>query len=214
MTKSLKVDIMLGVFIASLIAANLLGTKITTFFGVAVSVGIFAYPITFLITDIIAETLGRDRSKQFLYAGLVAQILVLAVVLIAIELPANARFELNEEYGKIFGNSARIIIASLTAFLISQSHDIWIFHKLKAKFENRMLWLRNNISTMISQFIDTTLFMFIAFYMVTPKFDAAFIFSLIIPYWIFKVVFAALDTPLIYAGVRWLKRSPETSEKE
>ena len=71
--------------------------------------------------------------------------------------------------------------------------------------KGKYLWLRNNLSTVISQLIDTTLFMFIAFYMVTPQFTAPFIIELIIPYWLFKVGFAFIDTPLVYLGVKWLK---------
>lgn len=209
MTQSQKTDILLGIFIASLIAANLLGSKIALLFNISVSVGIFAYPITFLVTDIIEEVHGKKKSQQFLVSGVIAQLLVLAVVLIAIKLPPAGRFELNSEYGKIFGNSARIIIASLTAFILSQTHDIWAFNFWRKKTNGRFLWMRNNLSTIASQFIDTTIFMFIAFYNVTPKFDAAFIFSLIIPYWIFKIVFALLDTPLIYAGVKWLNKNNE-----
>jgi len=69
-----------------------------------------------------------------------------------------------------------------------------------------MLWLRNNLSTIVSQFIDSTVFMFVAFYALTPKFTVAFIFSLIIPYYLFKVAFAVLDTPFVYLGVKWLKK--------
>ncbi|MFA5318721.1 MAG: queuosine precursor transporter [Patescibacteria group bacterium] len=73
------------------------------------------------------------------------------------------------------------------------------------KIGGKWLWLRNNASTIISQFIDTNVFMFIAFYNLTPKFTAAFVFSLVIPYYLFKVLFALLDTPFVYLGVKWLK---------
>jgi len=75
------------------------------------------------------------------------------------------------------------------------------------------LWLRNNLSTIFSQLIDTTIFMFLAFYKIAPKFTVTFIISLIIPYWIFKVVFAIVDTPLCYLGVRWLKNEKSEPDK-
>jgi len=93
----------------------------------------------------------------------------------------------------------------LVAFTLSQTHDIWAFNFWKQKTKGRFLWLRNNLSTIVSQFIDSTIFMFIAFYAITPKFTVGFIFSLIIPYWLFKIAFAILDTPLVYAGVKWLR---------
>lgn len=205
-----KFAILSSVFVAALIAANLLGTKITTILGVSVSVGIFAYPLTFLITDAIEEVFGKKKATELVYGALVAQILVLAIVAIAIALPPAGRYEHNDSYTLVFGNSARIIIASLTAFLLSQTHDIWAFNFWKEKTHGKFLWLRNNASTIASQFIDTVIFMFIAFYQVTPKFDVAFLFSLIIPYWLFKVAFAIMDTPFVYALVAWL-RHPNNS---
>ena len=84
-------------------------------------------------------------------------------------------------------------------------HDVISFDFWKNKTNGKMLWLRNNASTIVSQAIDSTLFMFIAFYGVSPKYDVAFIITLIIPYYVLKVLLAILDTPLVYAGVKWLK---------
>jgi len=201
-----KLAALSSIFVAALVAANLLGTKITTILGVSVSVGIFAYPLTFLITDAIEEVFDKEKAKHLMRGALVAQILVLIIVAIAIKLPPAARFEQNDAYVSIFSNSVRIIIASLTAFFLSQTHDIWAFSFWKQKTHGRFLWLRNNLSTVVSQFIDTIIFMFIAFYQITPKFDVAFLFSLIIPYWLFKVAFALIDTPFVYGLVYWLKK--------
>lgn len=201
-----KTDILIGLFITALIAANLLGTKITSLFGVAVSVGIFAYPITFLITDIIAEVHGKKKSFNLVLAGFISLLVLLGLTQLSVSLPANAHFQLDESYRQIFQGSVRIILASLTAFILSQLHDVWAFHRLKEKTSGKFLWLRNNLSTIVSQFLDTIIFMFIAFYQITPKFDALFIWQLILPYYLFKVAFAALDTPFVYLGVRWLKK--------
>ncbi|OJI07641.1 transporter [bacterium CG10_46_32] len=209
-----KFAILSAVFVAALIAANLLGTKITTILGISVSVGIFAYPLTFLITDAIEEVFGKDKAKQLMYSALVAQILVLIIVAIAVVLPPAARYEHNDAYTLVFSNSIRIIVASLIAFFVSQTHDIWAFNFWKEKTHGKFLWLRNNASTIISQFIDTVIFMFIAFYHVTPKFDAVFLFSLIIPYWLFKVAFALIDTPIIYVLVAWLKHPNNSAHTE
>ena len=206
MTSDKKIAILSAIFVAALIAANLLGTKITSFFGIAVSVGIFAYPITFLITDALEEVFGKKTVTNLMYATIIAQILVLILVAVSVQLPPADRYSDNESYGLVFSNSMRIIIASLVAFFLSQTHDIWAFNFWKEKTKGKFLWLRNNLSTVISQFVDSTIFMFIAFYQITPKFDVGFIFSLIIPYWIFKIVFALIDTPIVYVIVAWLKK--------
>jgi len=200
-----KTMMLLGIFIAALVLANLLGTKITTLFGVSVSVGIFAYPITFLCTDIVAEVRGKKITKEFVKIGLVVLLITMGLVALSVFMPPADRYSDNDAYRTVFGNSLRMVLASITAFTFAQLHDIWAFHFWKKQTRGKMLWFRNNISTVVSQFIDTTIFMFIAFYMMTPKFDVSFIFALIIPYWLFKVLFAFLDTPLVYLGVRWLK---------
>jgi len=205
-----KVMVLIGIFVAALVTANLLGTKITTLFGVSVSVAIFAYPLTFLVTDIIEEVYGRQIARRFILLGIVTLLLMLLLVLIATALPAAERYTSNEAYRTIFGQSTRMILASLVAFLLAQLHDVWAFAFLKVKTHGKALWLRNTLSTSISQLIDTVVFMFIAFYQVSDKFDVAFVISLIIPYWLFKVAFAIIDTPLVYAGVRWLRGGTTT----
>ncbi len=211
MTKSqeTKLFVLFGLFLSGLIAANLLGVKITSLFSekLRVSVGIFAYPITFLVTDIVAEVFGKEKSKKFVLAGIFALVLLFLLTALSVWLPAHQSYlENNDAYETIFNASLRMTIASLVAFILSQINDIWAFHLLKRKTKGRYLWLRNNLSTIISQLIDTSVFMFIAFYQITPDFNVPFIISLIIPYWIFKIIFAILDTPLVYLGVWWLKK--------
>lgn len=201
-----KTSILFALFITALVAANLLGTKITTLAGISVSVGIFAYPITFLITDIIEEVHGKEKAKHLILAGFISLIVLLALIFLSVNLPAATRYAYNAEYVLIFSSSMRMVIASLVAFVIAQTHDVWAFNFWKQKTHGKYLWLRNNASTMVSQLMDTTLFMFIAFYQMTPKFTAAFIVSLIIPYYAMKVLFALGDTPFIYVGVKWLKK--------
>ena len=204
-----KLSILSSIFVSALIAANLLGTKITTILGISVSVAIFAYPITFLITDAIEEVFEEKPATHLMYGSMIALILILIITAISIVLPSAERYEYNDAYTTIFSSSIRMIIASIIAFFLSQTHDIWAFNFWKNKTKGKFLWLRNNLSTIVSQFIDTTIFMFIAFYQITPKFDISFIFSLIIPYWIFKVVFAIMDTPLVYGLVWWLKKDKQ-----
>ena len=201
----LKTDLLLGFFICSLILANTLGTKITTLFNVRVSVGILFIPILFLVTDIIAEVYGEKKAKSFVYIAIVVLLFTWIMMYISIKMPPNAIWDNQEAFTSVFGSSLRMIIASMIAFVISQFHDIWAFMFWKKKTHGKYLWLRNNLSTITSQLIDTVIFMFIAFYKITPKFTVLFIISLIIPYWIFKVVFALVDTPFIYLGVKWLR---------
>jgi len=206
MDNTFKIHLLLAVFVGLLIGMNLLGGKIIGLWGISTSVAIFMVPFAFLITDVIAEVRGARAARQFVVAGIVALFFTLFFVSIFVALEPHERYSHDEEYRTIFGASLRIIIASITAFFLSQFHDIWAFGWWKKKTQGRMLWLRNNLSTMVSQGIDTLVFMYIAFYQVAPQFDAVFILQLALPYYLLKVLFAALDTPLVYLGVSWLKK--------
>ncbi|MCB1197272.1 MAG: queuosine precursor transporter [Bdellovibrionota bacterium] len=200
-------QLLLGLFVGLLVGMNLLGGKITTLFGVSVSVSIFMMPLSFLITDIVAEVYGRDAAKAFVHIGLITLLIILAFTIVFTHLPPHPRYPYNEAYVTVFGSSIRILFASCIAFFISQLHDIWAFEFWRNKTQGRWLWLRNNLSTGVSQAIDTLLFMLIAFYQTTPKFDVAFILQLAIPFYLFKLGFALLDTPFVYLGVYYLTKN-------
>ncbi|MFH1364449.1 MAG: queuosine precursor transporter [Candidatus Aenigmatarchaeota archaeon] len=201
-----KILILSSIFIAALITANLLGGKLINILGITVSVGIFMYPITFVVTDILEEVEGKKRVKGLVYAGFIALVFTLFFVYISRLIPPDPVYLNNEMYLEVFNNSMRVIIASIVAFSISQLHDIWAFNKWKKKTKGKYLWLRNNASTIVSQLIDSTIFMFIAFYMVNPNLTTFKIIEMIIPYWLLKVSIAFIDTPFVYAGVKWLRR--------
>ncbi len=205
LTQEQKLQILLGVFVGAIVAANLLGTKIANIWIAVASVGIFMYPITFLVTDVVEDVFGKEKVKGFVIAGFLSIVLVMLLTVLSVMLPPASRYASNEAFLEVFNPSIRIMIASLIAFLLAQYHDIWAFNFWKKKTKGRFLWLRNNLSTVVSQFIDTTVFMFIAFYMATPTYTVDFIFALIIPYYLLKVFVAICDTPFVYLGVWWLK---------
>lgn len=200
---------LISVFSAMLIGMNLLGGKIVTVFSVAASVGVFMVPITFAITDITTELYGRSFSRKLTFAGMLAILVIMLYSLIFVALPPNVRFSNNDAYGIVFGTSLRIMLASIIAFSLAQLEDILIFERIRKMTKGKYLWLRTNLSTFASELVDTTVFMFIAFYQVTPKFDALFVIQMIIPYLLLKIAFAVLITPVVYGGVRLLKQKGE-----
>ncbi len=195
-----------ALYITSMVLVNTIGSKIITLFGVRVSVGIFFMPVLYLVTDIVGEVKGHKNATIFVRMSIFMLVLLFVMTGISVQIPAHPSWDLQEQYRQIFGMSMRMSFASLVSFAISQNIDIQIFMLFKKISGGKNLWLRNNVSTMVSQFVDTVIFMFIAFYHLTPKFTVAYVFSLIIPYWIFKVIFALVDTPLCYLGVKWLSK--------
>ncbi|MDK2975286.1 MAG: queuosine precursor transporter [Methanofollis sp.] len=170
-----------------------------------VSVAIFSYPITFLVTDIVAEVYGKRRTADLVAAGTIALIFVLGLTALSVALPSADRFPYGDAYADIFGLSTRLLVASIISFWVSQVHDLRVFHFLKERTAGRHLWLRNNLSTIGSQLVDTTLFMFIGFFGAAPQYTAAFVAAMIVPYWLVKVAVALMDTPFCYLGVRWVR---------
>ena len=201
-------------FAGTIVAANLMGTKVIPFFTIGTyqltgSVGIFLFPLSFLITDIVTEIYGAKATRALITGTLIVLLVVLGVTGLATVLPPAERFAAqNDAYVGVFRSSLRIIVASIVAFTLSQYHDVWAFDFWKKKTNGRFLWLRNNASTMVSQLIDTVIFMLIAFWGVSERFTLGFVLgSMVPPYYLLKVLAAALDTPLVYLGVSLLRQS-------
>lgn len=185
------------IFVVSLIIANIVASKIVSFWGLVIPAAIVAYPITFLITDVIGEIWGKEEANKTVTTGFICQLVSLILIGLAILLPV-AEFANNQaEFTAILGQSFRCVAASLVAYLCSQTWDVFVFHKLKEKCGDKHKWIRNNASTMTSQIIDTAIFITIAFYGSVPS-----IITMILSQYIIKVVYAALDTPFFYLMTR------------
>jgi hypothetical protein len=202
-----------ALFTGSVVAANLIGIKVIPFvqigaFELSGSVGILLFPLSFLVTDIIAEVYGPRTTRALVAGTLVVLVLVLAVTALATVLPPAGRFaQLNDAYTTVFRSTLRILIASIIAFVISQFHDVWAFSFWKKRTQGRFLWLRNNLSTIVSQGLDTVVFMLIAFWGVSDRFTLAYVLgSMVPPYYLLKILAAFFDTPLVYLGVWVLRR--------
>lgn len=205
---------MATLFAGSIVAANLMGTKVIPFFTIAGfqftgSVGIFLFPLSFLITDIVAEIYGPKATRALVTGTLVVLLVVLAATALATVIPPAERYApFNDSYLMIFRSSLRILAASIVAFTVSQYHDVWAFTFWKKKTRGRFLWLRNNASTMVSQLIDTVVFMLIAFWGQSERFTLVYVLgSMVPPYYLIKVLAAFVDTPLVYLGVNALRKA-------
>ncbi|WP_269848841.1 queuosine precursor transporter [Methanosarcina horonobensis] len=199
-----KIQLLLTMFVSSLLLGNLLGSKLIEIFGIVTSVGLLGYPPTFLITDIVEEVRGKEVTKIFVHAGFLALCIAAFFVFVSTGLPPSPYIRIMRLIITFFSSSLRIILASMIAFTISQHYDIWAFNFWKKKTNGKYLWLRNNLSTIVSQLLDSIIFTFIAFYHATPELGAVSIFYMVLPLWALKIIFALLDTPFVYLGVRWL----------
>jgi uncharacterized integral membrane protein (TIGR00697 family) len=214
MFKINKFDLLVAIYIFCIVASELMGGKtfyLTNFGGYRLnaSVAIFLLPIIFTINDIIVEVHGKERARSLIRSSLVVITMLIIFSVIATLLPPSARFAGNEKaYDTIFAISIRFSLASLTAFALAEFCDVFIFNKLRERLGKKKLWFRNNASNFIAQFIDTSVFMILAFYTLgKPVSDnLVFILGLILPYWLLKCSMSVFGTPLAYFGVSWLKK--------
>ena len=201
----LKIIILLSIFISSIIVANLIaGVKLVNLLGFIVPAGFLAYAITFPITDIVDEVYGRRLATYFVWAGFIANIVALILIWAGLVMPPLSP-EMQQVYAKAFVPMTRIVFASMVAYLISQHHDVWAFIMWKKVTNGKHLWIRNNASTIISQGIDTVIFITLAFYGVIPN---NVLLTMISAQWIWKVIVALLDTPFVYLGVKLVSYKP------
>ena len=181
-----------GIFITSLLIANVVSAKIVTFGGLVIPAAIVAYPLTFLMTDIIGEIWGKEQANQSVKLGFICQIISLVLIGLAILLPVAPFADNQAEFKGIMAQSFRVVAASLVAYYCSQSWDVWVFHKIREKGTGNK-WLRNNLSTMTSQIIDTAIFITIAFIGTVPN-----IWVMIGSQYLIKCIYALLDTIPFY----------------
>ncbi|MFL3006631.1 MAG: queuosine precursor transporter [Candidatus Neomarinimicrobiota bacterium] len=208
--------ILAGIFIASLVSCNLIFQKFFTWtpFGLytfELSVGILPYPITFLVTDLISELYGKKKADQVVISGLIASVFVMGVVLLANYVPNTPWSPVNNElFEKVFGLQGPAVFASMIAYLSAQFIDVRVFHFWKKLTKGKHLWLRNNGSTFVSQFVDTAAVLIllcsagvIEWSRFLPLLENGFLF---------KIMVALIDTPIIYGVIHLLKGKIEIAK--
>ena len=205
-----------ALFITSLVVSNLIFQKFfywypfgdVEFLGAKffeVSVGILPYPITFLITDIISEIYGKKKANQVVTNGIFASIFSLGIIYVANQVPAIENSPINDQlFTQVFGQTALAVLASMLAYLAAQYIDIQVYHFWKKLTKGKMLWLRNNFSTLTSQAVDTftVLFLLCSFEILPWEVFG----KLFISGFAFKMFIALLDTPLMYLAVFWFRK--------
>jgi len=210
--------ILAALFIASLVASNLIFQKFFyfDFFGwytFEVSVGILPYPLTFLITDTISEIYGKKKANLVVTAGIFASAFSLLIILASDAVPATSWSPIdNDTFNLVFGATGIAVFASMAAYLLAQYVDIHIYHFWKKLTQGKHLWLRNNFSTFSSQFIDTlsVLVLLCTF----GKIEWSNFTGLLISGFLYKVLVALLDTPLLYVIVYGFKARFNLSTNE
>lgn len=223
--------VLAGVFLCAMTLLNIIGiTRFVQLGPMQLAVGVLAYPLTFLCTDLISELYGRGRANFMVSVGLGLNIFILGVMwlgnaLPAVELGAQPPWQTLalasdvalpsgasvsgsvELFYLIYANTSGAVVASMLAYVLAQYVDVYLFHWIKSKTGGKHLWLRNNGSTMVSQLVDSATVISVTFGAAVLAGDMAIgvVFGLMLSNYFFKLVSALVDTPLIYLLVAKLR---------
>lgn len=193
-----KMGLFIWVPIAGIVA-NIQVIQTIELFGFTATLGNIVYASSFLVTDILSENYGKKEANKAIWIGFFSLIAMTILMNLALFFNPTSEAFSQDTYKSIetiFSFMPRIVLASLVAYILSQKHDIWAFHFWKKRFSStKTLWVRNNLSTMVSQLLDSLVFTIIAFYGV---FEMEILIEIFATTYILKWLVAASDTPFIY----------------
>jgi len=190
----------IGIYI---ILANIFVLKQISLFGLAATGGNALYGAIFLATDLLNEHYGRKEAQRAVWFGWISALIFLVASQFFLMFAPSVDDFVDPAMKTMFSLTPRIVIGSLVAYLISQTHDVYAFSAWKKRTNGRYLWLRNNASTVVSQLIDSVIFSFIAFWGVFPT---SVVLEIALTTYLLKIIVAAIDTPFIYLSYRIKKR--------
>ena len=196
-----------GVVIFSLLLANIMGPKLTVVAGLQTSMGVILYSSIFFATDLLSEKYGRAEAQRAVMLGFYVSIALVVMTQISMlflpsTMPETSAFAQSVHAATVtlFDYTPRFVFGSLLAYLLSQSFDVWLFHKIREATDGKHLWLRNTGSTLISQILDTVIYGLVVWWGLV---DFTTAMQLAAAKYVFKFAIAVIDTPFIYWAVGW-----------
>lgn len=191
-------SILQALFVTCIIVTNIVAAKVVFIFGLQMPADFIYYSACFLITDIIGEVYGREKATETVMLGFLGSVTATVMIYVSRMLPAaDFSIEVQGAMDTFFANNPRIVFASMIAFLVSQNIDVIVFNKIGVKMHGKHKWIRNNVSTIFSQLLDSTLFCVIAFYGIIPN-----LIHMILSQYALKIFAAIIDTPIFYILTR------------
>ena len=195
--------------VLGIVLGNLQGGKVSEleFFGhsFTVSMGAILYSGIYFATDVLNEKFGRAEANRAVMLGFVANVAVMITLVLSVQFkPSNitgSALEVHKAISTLAIYSPAFVIGSLTAYLISQTFDVWLFHKIRSYTGESKLWLRNNLSTITSQLLDTMIYQFT--WVIATGMEWKVAFLLAVTKYVFKVLMALVDTVFIYWVRKW-----------
>ncbi len=192
-----------SLFVATLVASNIIAVKIAAVGPFSVPAAIVIFPLAYLFGDVLTEVWGYRVARMVIWTGFLANIVVVLFIAAAIAIPSDPHYTDQSAYSRVLGESPRLVAASLTAYLLGEFLNAFVLARLKVATRGRMLWTRTIGSTLVGQGVDSAVFITLAFAGTQPW---SLLLVIIRDVWIVKVLYEVIATPITYALVTLLKR--------
>ncbi len=197
----------MALFVTILLCSNVIGAaKIATVWGFTFGAGVLFFPISYIFNDVLTEVYGYARARKVVWAGFGAIIFASFMSWVVVTLPPAAGWKDQAAYQTVFGQTPRIVFASLTAFFVGEFANSYVLARMKVKTNGRHLWARTIGSTIIGEGVDSAVFYPVAFLGV---WETSLVMTVMVNNYLLKVLWEALVTPVTYRVVGFLKRAED-----
>ncbi len=200
-------DLVMALFVTILLCSNVIGAaKVATLWGFTFGAGVLFFPISYIFNDVLTEVYGYARARKVVWAGFGAIIFASFMSWVIVSLPPAMGWNDQPAYETVFGQTPRIVFASLTAFFVGEFANSYVLAKMKVRTNGRHLWMRTIGSTIIGEGVDSIVFYPVAFLGV---WDNQLVLTVMMSNYVIKVAWEALVTPVTYKVVGFLKRAEQ-----
>jgi len=197
-------DLIMAAFVTVLLCSNVIGAeKVVKLLGFSFGAGILFFPISYFFNDVLTEVYGYYRSRKVVWAGFTGLLFASIMAAVVVGLPPAPGWVHQQAYQIVFGQTPRIVIASLSAFFCGEFANSFVLAKMKIFTEGKFLWTRTIGSTIIGEMVDSIIFYPLAFYGFWPN---DLLIKVMLTNYVLKVTWEVVATPLTYKVVNFLKR--------
>ena len=200
-------DLVMALFVTILLCSNIIGAaKVCTVWGFTFGAGVLFFPISYIFNDVLTEVYGYARARKVVWAGFGAIIFASFMSWVVVTLPPAMGWNDQGAYEVVFGQTPRIVFASLTAFFVGEFANSFVLAKMKVKTSGRHLWARTIGSTVVGEGVDSLVFYPVAFLGV---WENNLVLTVMMSNYVIKVLWEAIVTPVTYQVVGFLKRAEQ-----
>ncbi len=212
MAEHRRLPVIAAFFVASLLVSNIIAVKLVAIGPLYLPAAVLIFPISYIFGDILTEVYGYAQARRVIWIGFFCNLMAVLVFSLSVELPPAPIWRIGqfesaessqEAYGAIFNSTPRILVASFLAYLAGELLNSFVLAKMKVATAGRHLWMRTIGSTIVGQFVDSGIFILLAFYGTVPL---PALLKIAATQWLFKSAYEALVTPFTYLAVNFLKR--------